>query len=161
MQSSDSAVLMRPRKPMTKIFNFIYVFSVFHCRSRITFHVGSRGLIETAETDSVSQLVCKPKTASVIVLISRLEMHQNLARLSILSIKVFSLGLKAVRKIWSSSKSKQKLSGWSRSRSEFFLRNINRIPNPCNATRLRLRVYPLFSAYKGSNKLYKIFFKFV
>jgi hypothetical protein len=34
---------------MTKIFNFIYVFSVVHCRSRITFHVESLGLIETAE----------------------------------------------------------------------------------------------------------------
>jgi hypothetical protein len=34
---------------MTKIFNLIYIFSVVHCRSRITFHVGSRGLNETAE----------------------------------------------------------------------------------------------------------------
>jgi hypothetical protein len=36
---------------MTKILNFIYVFSVVHCRSRITFHVGSRGLNKTAESD--------------------------------------------------------------------------------------------------------------
>jgi hypothetical protein len=36
-------------KPMTKILNFIYVFSVVHCRSHKTFHVGSRGLNETAE----------------------------------------------------------------------------------------------------------------
>jgi hypothetical protein len=34
---------------MTKIFNFIYIFSVVHCRSHITFHVGSHGLNETAE----------------------------------------------------------------------------------------------------------------
>jgi hypothetical protein len=58
---SDPAVSMRHRKPiprshwdrgnfMTNIFNFIYVFSVVHCRSRITFHVGSRGLNETAES---------------------------------------------------------------------------------------------------------------
>jgi hypothetical protein len=60
LQTSDPAVSMRPRKLIprsnwdrrnfiTKIFNFIYVFSVVHCQSRITFHVGSRGLNETAE----------------------------------------------------------------------------------------------------------------
>jgi hypothetical protein len=37
-------IWLRFRHFMTKIFNFIYVFSVVYCRSRITFHVGSRSV---------------------------------------------------------------------------------------------------------------------
>jgi hypothetical protein len=50
---------MRPRKPMTKMFNFIYVFSVVDCRSCITFHVGSHGLNKT--TESVSAVSMRPR----------------------------------------------------------------------------------------------------
>jgi hypothetical protein len=47
----ESVVSMTPRDIWNKNFNFIYVFSVVHCRSRITFHVRSHGLNETAESD--------------------------------------------------------------------------------------------------------------